>query len=57
MKILGASSAEVSNAFREGRITVAVYGLGKMGLPLAALFADKGAKVVGVDISEKVVET
>jgi len=35
--------------------TVAVYGLGKMGLPLAAVFAEAGASVHGVDIDETVV--
>jgi nucleotide sugar dehydrogenase len=37
--------------------TVAVYGLGKMGLPLAGVLADEGADVVGVDIDEGVVES
>lgn len=36
--------------------TVAVIGLGKMGLPLAAQYASKGMKVVGADIRESVVE-
>ena len=36
--------------------TVAVYGLGKMGLPLAAVFADHGAHTIGVDIDEAVVD-
>ena len=30
--------------------TVAVYGLGKMGLPFAGVLADAGARVLGVDI-------
>ena len=37
-------------------ITVAVYGLGKMGLPLAAVFANHGFKVIGVDINKDTVE-
>lgn len=36
-------------------LTIAVFGLGKMGLPLAAVLADAGATVVGVDIDEDVV--
>ncbi|NOZ59703.1 MAG: nucleotide sugar dehydrogenase [Euryarchaeota archaeon] len=36
---------------------VAVYGLGKMGLPLAAVFAERGARVIGVDINPRVVES
>ena len=56
MKIYGKTSSEVSESFRNGKVTVAVFGLGKMGLPLAALFADAGAKVIGADISSAVVE-
>jgi len=54
MKVYGRSPDEVKKSFKD--ITVAVYGLGKMGLPLANVFADKGAFVVGVDINENVVE-
>lgn len=36
-------------------VTVSVFGLGKMGLPLAALLADSGATVLGVDIDEDIV--
>jgi nucleotide sugar dehydrogenase len=36
---------------------VCVIGLGKIGLPLAAQYASKGAKVVGCDVSPKVVES
>ena len=36
--------------------TIAVYGLGKMGLPLAAVLADHGADTIGVDIDEAVVD-
>src|SRR3989344_3694393 len=37
-------------------ITIAVYGLGKMGLPLASVFAKHGFKVIGVDIDKKIVD-
>jgi len=36
--------------------TVAVWGLGKMGLPLACVFADKGFPVTGIDIDAQRVE-
>jgi nucleotide sugar dehydrogenase len=36
---------------------VAVVGLGKIGLPLAALYAGKGADVIGCDINAEVVES
>jgi len=55
MKIFGLEKEAVREAFTSGKVTVAVYGLGKMGLPLAAVFADKGARVIGVDISPQVV--
>lgn len=56
MAVLGKSSTEIEESFKNGDITVALFGLGKMGLPLAAVFADKGAEVVGVDVDEEVVE-
>lgn len=56
MKVFGLEKNVIVDAFAGGKITVAVYGLGKMGLPLAAVFADRGAKVIGVDINQKVVD-
>ena len=35
--------------------TVAVVGLGKIGLPLAAQFASKGLTVIGCDVLPEVV--
>ncbi|WP_049923625.1 nucleotide sugar dehydrogenase [Halopiger djelfimassiliensis] len=40
-----------------GAIPVAVYGLGKMGLPLAAVYAETTGNVIGVDVDPAVVET
>jgi nucleotide sugar dehydrogenase len=37
--------------------TVAVVGLGKIGLPLAVQFAQHGRRVIGCDINPEVVET
>jgi UDP-N-acetyl-D-mannosaminuronic acid dehydrogenase len=56
MKVFGLEKNAIVDAFSSGGVTVAVYGLGKMGLPLAAVFADKGARVIGVDISPEVVD-
>jgi UDP-N-acetyl-D-mannosaminuronic acid dehydrogenase len=56
MKVFGLERDAIRDAFTSGRVTVAVYGLGKMGLPLAVVFADKGARVIGVDISPEVVD-
>lgn len=36
---------------------IAVVGLGKIGLPLAAQFADKGHEVIGIDINADTVAT
>ncbi|WP_277555955.1 nucleotide sugar dehydrogenase [Halobaculum limi] len=44
-------------AFRDGEYPVAVYGLGKMGLPIAAVFGETTGAVTGVDIDETVVDT
>ncbi|WP_408957985.1 nucleotide sugar dehydrogenase [Natrinema sp. 74] len=40
-----------------GELPVAVYGLGKMGLPLAAVYAETTGNVTGVDVDPGVVET
>ncbi|MBP2201435.1 nucleotide sugar dehydrogenase [Methanococcus voltae] len=55
MSMLNLSMEEFKNEFKAGKITVAVYGQGKMGLPLANIFAEAGANVIGVDICEEVV--
>jgi len=50
------SNSQRRRWFGEGAIPVAVYGLGKMGLPLAAVYAETTGNVLGVDIDEHVVE-
>ncbi|MDD5502688.1 MAG: nucleotide sugar dehydrogenase, partial [Candidatus Thermoplasmatota archaeon] len=42
---------------KSGQVKITFYGLGKMGLPLAAVFADAGAQVSGIDICKPVVES
>ena len=56
MKIYGLGEDEIEKAFRSGNLTISVYGLGKIGLPLAAVFAENGAEVIGADINEALVE-
>ncbi|RYY33090.1 UDP-N-acetyl-D-mannosamine dehydrogenase, partial [archaeon] len=41
----------------ESELKVAVIGLGYIGLPTAAVIARSGALVLGIDVSDKVVET
>jgi UDP-N-acetyl-D-mannosaminuronic acid dehydrogenase len=50
-----APESEQRDAFTRGDVPVAVYGLGKMGLPLAAVYAAVSKHVVGVDVDEGVV--
>ncbi len=47
---------ELEDKIINKKCNIGVLGLGYVGLPMAALFADKGYKVLGGDISEKVVE-
>ncbi|MGQ9543989.1 MAG: nucleotide sugar dehydrogenase [Candidatus Bathyarchaeia archaeon] len=49
-------SEDIPKEIMRGRVTVTVVGLGWMGLPIACLFAEAGAKVIGVDINRKLVE-
>ena len=49
------SESDVRAAFTSGAVPVAVYGLGKMGLPLAAVYADVTRNVTGVDVDTSVV--
>lgn len=39
-----------------GSLRIAVIGLGKIGLPLAAQYADRGHQVVGVDVNTETVD-
>ncbi|MEA1924554.1 MAG: nucleotide sugar dehydrogenase [Candidatus Altiarchaeota archaeon] len=57
MKIHGLSSEQAADLLRGGELCIAVYGLGKMGLPLASVLADSGARVVGADINRGVVDS
>ena len=51
-----AKHGNLAGRLREGKVEIAVVGLGRIGLPTAALFADAGAKVTGLDIDGGVVE-
>jgi UDP-N-acetyl-D-mannosaminuronic acid dehydrogenase len=57
--LYGATEDEAAQraAFTGGDVPVAVYGLGKMGLPLAAVYAAVSGNAIGVDIDEDVVRT
>lgn len=53
----GADERSQRAALVGGDVPVAVYGLGKMGLPLASVYADVTGNTVGVDVDPSVVET
>lgn len=51
----GLSARELPSLLRRGKVRIAVMGLGRIGLPTAAIFAKAGAVVTGVDIKKEVV--
>lgn len=51
------SPADIPAKMRAGQFTVEVVGLGWMGLPLACLFAEAGAHVIGADQNSSLVKT
>ncbi|MEM3580653.1 MAG: nucleotide sugar dehydrogenase, partial [Candidatus Bathyarchaeia archaeon] len=56
MAVLGKPPSDLKKDLKEGRITVAVYGMGRVGLPIAVAWLRAGAKVIGVDINHGLVE-
>ena len=54
--LLSREPGEIAVGIRDGRLTIGVVGLGWMGLPIACLYAEAGAKVIGADMNPKVVE-
>jgi nucleotide sugar dehydrogenase len=57
MKIFGIrNKKDIKKLISNHQVQVAVYGLGKMGLPLACVMAERGFQVTGVDINVETVE-
>ena len=56
VKIYRLKQDETVKAVRKGSVTISIVGLGYVGLPLSALFAVEGAKVIGCDIDPKIVK-
>jgi len=56
MEIMSLSKKTIVNALKNGQVTVCVIGLGRVGLPTAAVFAEAEARVIGVDIDREVVK-
>jgi UDP-N-acetyl-D-mannosaminuronic acid dehydrogenase len=57
VKLYDGAAEQRAQQFRDGEVPVAVYGLGKMGLPLAAVYAETTGNVTGVDVDESIVES
>jgi len=55
MRLIDLSKKEIEEMLRNGKITLCVVGLGRIGLPTAGVLADSGAQVIGVDIEARVV--
>jgi len=53
MRILNVKEKDIQKSVKDGKLTMSVIGLGRVGLPTALLFAEAGAKVIGVDINEE----
>lgn len=49
------SEDEIRKKVKSREVKIAVIGLGRVGLPLAATLADQGFSVMGIDIDEKLV--
>ncbi len=47
---------EIDRWHKSGKLVASVFGLGYVGLCLSAFMAQRGIRVVGVDVSEEVVE-
>jgi len=55
--LLSRPPSEVPSLLKGGKITISVVGLGRIGLPTAAIFSRAGARVLGVDINREVVKS
>ncbi|MDG6994357.1 MAG: nucleotide sugar dehydrogenase [Nitrososphaerota archaeon] len=53
--LLQLRTEEVKSLYAQRKVTICTVGMGRIGLPTAAMFAAAGANVIGVDISPQVV--
>ncbi len=56
LKLLDLSLEEVEGLLVEGRLTIGIVGLGRIGLPSATAFAQAGLQVLASDIDPQVVD-
>jgi len=57
LKLLSLSSEEVEGLLIEGKLTIGIVGLGRIGLPSATAFAQAGLQVLASDIDPNVVDS
>jgi nucleotide sugar dehydrogenase len=50
------SPEEIGPLLRKHELRITIVGLGRIGLPTAAVFAEAGARVIGLDISADIVK-
>lgn len=50
------SPEEVVALLKKQELTIAILGLGRIGLPTAAVFAESGARVTGIDIDPEIIQ-
>ena len=55
-KIFDCDLEQVKKLLKEGRVSVCIIGIGRIGLPSALSFAKSGLKTVGLDINEELIE-
>ena len=56
-KLLSMSCEEVEGLLIEGKLTIGIVGLGRIGLPSATAFAQAGLQVLAADIDQTVVDS
>lgn len=56
MKIYGLKPRQLKKVIQKRDVAISVFGLGKVGLPIACVFAEKGFNVIGVDVKKEVVK-
>ena len=56
MKYFEMNNDSAVQSIRNRSLTIAVFGQGKMGLPISVVFLNAGYKVIGVDINQTLVD-
>ena len=57
LNLLSLSSKEVEGLIIEGKLTIGIIGLGRIGLPCATAFAQAGLQVLAADIDPQIVDS